>query len=350
MNSQKVLESLRKYNEDERFYQSYYIARRDPQMLKIFLDSYSRQELLKRKLIVPDLDGMWYPQDMRESCFEPDYLKQCVAIMKHNRFTPVFEHFHTFYELVYVLEGQCEEVINGRAVTMKKGDFSLVPPGVHHSISVFDDSVILNTLIWKQNFSNVCHNLLHDHNPASDFLNRTLDPEHPGGFILFQARNDQDIENLMLEMIGHYEKGKEGQDLLLSAQLLYLFSRLIRDHQDGIQIFEEGSQLSETGKQIQSCIDRSFRTLTLSALAEKLGFSTGYCSRLIRKEFGSSFTDLILERKFSVCQEMLKTTTLPISRISESSGFESVEHFNRMFKKKFGCTPGQWRKKAGNPA
>lgn len=348
MKNQDAIEKLRKYNEDERFYQSYFIARQNPDMLKIFLNSYSKEELLERKLIVPDLAGTWYPEDMQEFCFDEEYLKQSIALIKHNRFTPVFEHSHSFYELSYVIEGTCQEVIDNVEITLKKGELCLIPPGVRHSIGVFDDSIVINLLIWKSDFTKVCHNLLHDHNSASDFLNRTLDRDQPQGFIFFSSQEDPSVERLILEMISVYKKGSRDQDLLLSAQLLYLFSRLIHDHGQTIQIYEPEETLSEQSKKILSIIDRNFTTLSLQDLADQLNFSTGYLSRLIKKEFSSTFTQLIQDRKFKLAENLLKTSMDPIFSISEQAGFESVEHFNRLFKKHFEMTPGQYRKKYGN--
>lgn len=40
---------------------------------------------------------------------------------------------------------------------------------------------------------------------------------------------------------------------------------------------------------------------------------------------------------------MLKDTNQTVESIADSVGYESVEHFNRLFKKEYGMTPIQYR-------
>ncbi len=65
---------------------------------------------------------------------------------------------------------------------------------------------------------------------------------------------------------------------------------------------------------------------------------------MIKKQTGKSFTDLLLDLKFEKATYWLETRTDSIQQIAYDSGFESIEHFNRLFKKRFLITPGQYRK------
>ena len=40
---------------------------------------------------------------------------------------------------------------------------------------------------------------------------------------------------------------------------------------------------------------------------------------------------------------LLKNGNMKIERVAEAAGYQNVEHFNRLFKKKFGMTPVQYR-------
>lgn len=342
---EEILKNLNEYNEDERFYQSAWLARKNPDDLKAFLSSYTEEELLSRKLIVPEVEGGWYPKDMKEQCFELSQVQQKINVLKHNRYTPEFVHCHTFYELVYVLNGHCREVIAGQTFTMKTGDFLLIPPGVSHSIGVFDGSLVLNTIVWKKHFDEICHKLLLTENELSDFLKYTLN-HREDAYILIHTEADAGIARLMLEMYSSSEMmSGEFSDLMMNAQLLYVFSRIIQEYPKGIHCYYSARNSEDPGEKMLEQISLLYRTITLQQLAETSGFSSKYVSRLIKKKTGRSFTALVLEKKFTTALALLDSTNLPIHELADRSGFENVEHFNRLFKKRYGMTPGQYRKR-----
>ena len=70
-------------------------------------------------------------------------------VQKHNRYSPAIVHSHTFFELVYIYDGTCKQTISEQTISMKTGDFCVVPPGVDHSISVFDDSIVINIMLRR---------------------------------------------------------------------------------------------------------------------------------------------------------------------------------------------------------
>ena len=91
-------------------------------------------------------------------------------------------------------------------------------------------------------------------------------------------------------------------------------------------------------------IEHHFKDITLKQLAEHFNFSSNYCSRMIKELTSESFTEIVLSIKFTKAKNLLESTTYPISQIATQCGFNNIEHFNRLFKKKFSKTPGQYRK------
>lgn len=121
MNKEEVLNQLRSYTEHEIFYYEYYQAQRDPASLEVFLHKHNAQELYDKRLIVTEIEGSWNPVYMSETNMMKEELIKDIAIIKHNRYTPVFEHEHSFFEMVYVVEGRCTEVIESREITLQEG-------------------------------------------------------------------------------------------------------------------------------------------------------------------------------------------------------------------------------------
>jgi AraC-like DNA-binding protein len=79
-------------------------------------------------------------------------------------------------------------------------------------------------------------------------------------------------------------------------------------------------------------------------IAEQLHLSPNYLSDLLRKETGSSTQDLIHEHIIERAKYKLLNSNDSVSRISISLGFEYPQYFSRMFKRRTGLAPQEFRK------
>lgn len=84
--------------------------------------------------------------------------------------------------------------------------------------------------------------------------------------------------------------------------------------------------------------------INIDMIANIAGMSERHFSRLFREAFNTTFRDYLIEYRLEKSQEMLEKTTLSITEISFSVGFFDLTHFSRMFKKKYGCNPQQYRR------
>ena len=143
--------------------------------------------------------------------------------------------------------------------------------------------------------------------------------------------------------IENMEKKKYYENILNSG-LMILLSKLFQNYEDTIQLPVETQKSSAAFSDIMAYIDENYQTVSLSDIADKFHFSTAYCSRLIKKHTGKSFTQLQQAIRFRKACFFLENTNKSIAEISELIGFNNVEHFNRLFKKIYASTPGQYRK------
>ena len=83
--------------------------------------------------------------------------------------------------------------------------------------------------------------------------------------------------------------------------------------------------------------------LDLTALADAVGVNSSYLSRLFKKEFGENFSDYLLRVRLEHACFLLRSTRLKNAEIAARVGFEDDHYFGQVFKKKMGCTLGQYR-------
>ena len=94
---------------------------------------------------------------------------------------------------------------------------------------------------------------------------------------------------------------------------------------------------------ILNYIQMHYQTVTLDELADKFSLSTPYLSKYIKEKSGKTFQDTVKDIRFGKARLLLKETTQTVEAIATEVGYENVEHFNRLFKKTYGCTPMQYR-------
>ena len=78
--------------------------------------------------------------------------------------------------------------------------------------------------------------------------------------------------------------------------------------------------------------------------ADKVFLSPNYFGDLIKKETGKSAQEYIQTRMIDLAKEMIAGTEKTVSQITYELGFQYSQHFNRIFKKNVGYTPGEYRK------
>lgn len=85
--------------------------------------------------------------------------------------------------------------------------------------------------------------------------------------------------------------------------------------------------------------------LSLSTIAVKLHISPPYLSTQFKKETGSNITDYINQYRIDIALKFLNTSSMQIQDIASYVGIHDLNYFTKLFKKKVGCTPRDYRKK-----
>ena len=84
-------------------------------------------------------------------------------------------------------------------------------------------------------------------------------------------------------------------------------------------------------------------TVTLDELADEFHLSKPYLSKYIKEKSGNTFGDIVKNVRMKKARALLKSGSMTVEAIAENVGYQNVEHFNRLFKKKYGMTPVQFR-------
>jgi AraC-like DNA-binding protein/mannose-6-phosphate isomerase-like protein (cupin superfamily) len=266
-----------------------------------------------------------------------------IFVNKHFNYLNENLHSHDYFEIYYVFKGNCEFYFEKEHRTLEEGELCIIAPtSLHNIIADNDDSIIISIAIRKSTFDSTFFPLLSQKDLLSYFFKTVLYNKTSPNYLLFHTRNSKDIKIMIKNLILENNKNDMYYNSCSISWANILFSTVLRNYSKTVQFnsYDIGSNFSLILQYIQN----NYKTLTLSALAEYFHYSEAHLSVLIKKNLGLKFTTLITNLKMEDAKEYLINTDLPIEKISEYVGYNSVEHFSRTFKKHYKKSPQQYRK------
>ena len=266
-----------------------------------------------------------------------------IYISKHNRYAPYPKHTHQFLELNYVLQGQCQQIINDTPYTFYEGDILLMDAGSAHAIEALGEDDLLINIVFKD--TQISLKNLEELQGQNSILYQFLLKSHTHiqsaeNFIVLQSDKTNKSKNLIELMLNEYFDPKP-------------FSNQILEHYLSILLFELARSLPTQGDtvrdandpyvQVLELIDQEYSTLTLAKAAKELNFNKNYLSNLIKEKGNVTFTELLNQKKIMIAQLLLKSTNFSIEKICQTVGYSNKTYFYKQLQNQFGKLPSQVR-------
>ena len=85
--------------------------------------------------------------------------------------------------------------------------------------------------------------------------------------------------------------------------------------------------------------------ISFHELAQLTYCTARHLSRIFYEVVGMSFSDKRAEIRLARARELLATSESKVVEVAMESGYKSLSSFNLMFTRRFGISPGRWRKK-----
>lgn len=83
--------------------------------------------------------------------------------------------------------------------------------------------------------------------------------------------------------------------------------------------------------------------ITIADAAGICGFSESHFMKFFKSSMSVSFTDYLNHYRLTMAARLLLSSSDSIANIAAETGFENLSYFNRVFKRKYGCTPSVFR-------
>lgn len=258
----------------------------------------------------------------------------------------VSTHCHDFFELIYLSRGSCTQNINGISRNLKEGDLCLLNPQSKHAIATdSEDALLFNILINRSLFQESFLCLIAENDLISNFFLTSLFKESEEQHFLYFPRNESSNSGPLIQsLIREFYEKHFGYQKSMECYLALLFNELIRFQKKRID--EDTFEIMGNNPLSEILIYMNVHkyNVTLQSVAKEFHYHPNYLSTLIKKYTNKSFSEIIQEAKLQEVCYYLTKTDIPIEEIGHIMGYYDRSYFNRVFKKHFQMTPGEYRK------
>ena len=108
--------------------------------------------------------------------------------------------------------------------------------------------------------------------------------------------------------------------------------------------FPQTTAKNSLDEKIRAYIDANVYTdVSLDDISEKFGITKMHIIRVFKKKFGTTPGQYLIDRRISIAQSLLTSTVMPIKEIAALLRYSNTQHFSSSFKGAVGCTPGKFR-------
>lgn len=262
--------------------------------------------------------------------------------IKDKSFMEFEYHYHDFQKIVIFVSGNVTYQIEGKAYKLQPWDILFLSSSEVHK-PIIDPSVVYERIIIWLNEGFYKHYSKYDNDLSLCFDIASKNHKH----LLRMSTNDLIDAKTLIQQL-EYSRGDIGfaskllNDALL-VQLLVHFNRVVLDDnkQNSLIDVEYNQKIEDTIRYINNNLDKD---LSIDHLASQLYMSKYYLMHTFKEETGHTIHKYILQKKLFLASEHIKTGK-ELKNISFECGFKDYSSFYRSFKKTFGMSPRDYRKK-----
>jgi AraC-like DNA-binding protein len=250
---------------------------------------------------------------------------------KEEKFAP-FWHFHPEVELTFVAKGKGIRYVGNSIAPYAEGDLVLLGENIPHQ------------WVSSQDQNHEFHHAFVFQFKADLFKKFTSLNEF--GKLFKRAKFGLHFPSVPAKLISKIMSYSSLDDISKHIVFLQILQKLIdlpTQKSLSNQIFSGSKSGDKASKVTKYILDNIDRKLTVEELANFANLQPESFCRWFKKQVGSSFITFVNRARVESAFQLLHQTDLNISQIAYQSGFETLAHFNRTFKKIKNQTPREVR-------
>ncbi len=257
-------------------------------------------------------------------------------------FATVPLHWHDEMEIIYIKKGCGTIMVDFETYEVYAGTLVLILPGQLHSISQHEnDSMEYENIIFHPN---ILLSKQTDDCTKDFFLPLLLNETALPALITPSLKNYEEIASCIDEADEICKIYPKAYQFALKSQLFRFFYLLFSACNDTSGLPKKRRTLDKM-KQIIKYIECNYmEKITIADMSREIGLSRSYFMKYFKNTMGTSFIEYLNEYRLTMASRLLLSSDSSILDIASEVGFDNLSYFNRLFKKRFGTTPSNYRK------
>jgi len=245
-------------------------------------------------------------------------------------------HWHEFYEMSFFVAGCGQHRLNGNLAPLRRGSLILLTPADFHEL--WPDPGETLTL----------YNVIFSEEMLDDEMRQMLFQQSGGRMYAFDDKDAGMLETEFQRIAWEMKHARLGHLRMIRGAMERIWIEVARYArvmgQEPEPKRDLASSLQPSVRNALLYVQHHFREdLTLARAAEQARLAPNYFSECFRKAVGIPFQQYLQEKRLQFAKSLLHVSELSVTDICYASGFNSLSHFERAFKRQNGSTPRQYR-------
>lgn len=251
-------------------------------------------------------------------------------------------HSHDILEMAFVMSGTGRYRVDGKTFSIQEGDLLIFNPGVRHQALYCPEAEVPATEFFV-GFSDIQFQGI----PANTM-------PLPNGAILLHTTGElrRKLYRICTSMQEEKAVSRQGRYFMMKAYLMQFILLVIREQCEPVEKSKGCSFESVNKKYLVEQIinyfeDHYSEKISLDQIAENMYLSPFYISKIFKSETGETpirhLIDIRLENAMALLEDGWQGS---IQEVAARVGYDDAYHFSKLFKKRYGISPSQARKKA----
>lgn len=258
---------------------------------------------------------------------------------------PVAPHDHEFMEVCIVLNGSASHQTSDSRRTLRRNDVLIVPRNAVHAINAPSGLEVVNVYYLAEWFLPEL-NMAHDGDGLIPLFFPSAAPQSESGgpqVLQFKA-GGKDIARVLEEIAAIRTNVSPRWVSCCLFKALLLLCRAYAET-GGLERKNGFSGITwRVFLEVERRVDSGER-LDLASLARSLDMSRDHLTRIFRTETGGTPLAFYEHRRLQFACRLLLDSSSNVAAIAHRLGYCDEPHFCRHFRRAFGFTPGQYRRR-----
>lgn len=267
-----------------------------------------------------------------------------IDIRTHTRFIAFPAHKHNYMEIIYMCTGETTHIIGeNKKTTLRQGELLFFNQHSYHEIlPAGKNDIGINFIVLPEFFDEVLP-MLNKENVLSDFIVSTLRKNaDDAAYLHYKVADVLPIQNLIENLVWSLLNKQPNSGQINQTTIGLLFMQLINYTDKLDQSYPEQIPNILAMKTLKY-IEENYKKASLTELAKELNQSVSNLSKLIKNSTGSTFKELLKVKRLNQAIHLLTATTLPVTSIIYSVGYDNTSYFHRIFREKYHMSPKVYR-------